>query len=109
MTYSPMYSRQRADFVAATEAQVQPLVTAAEAAQAGAEEARDQVVTNTLKRVNLWPDPLFREIAPTGNYLVASGKARRRLFGTWEKVKSAQSPYASGFSMKLAAGCGGWC
>lgn len=30
MTYTPMYSRQRADFVAATEAEVQPLVDAAE-------------------------------------------------------------------------------
>jgi len=31
MTYNPMYSRQRADFVAATEAEVQPLVDLAQA------------------------------------------------------------------------------
>ena len=33
MTYTPMYSRQRADFVAAVEAEVQPLVDAAETAR----------------------------------------------------------------------------
>lgn len=81
-----------------------PAIAEAQAARDAAEEARDQVVTNTLKRVNLWPDPLFREIAATGNYPLASSKSRSRMTGTWEKLKSAQSPYASGFSMKLAAG-----
>lgn len=49
MTYTPMYSRQRADFVAAVEAEVQPLVTQAEAAQTAAETARDEAIAAPLE------------------------------------------------------------
>lgn len=48
MTYSPMYSRQREDFVAAVTADVQPMVTAAEAAQAAAQGILDDTLAAPL-------------------------------------------------------------
>lgn len=55
MTYNPMYSRQRADFVAAVEAEVQPLVdearSYAEVAESYAETTFPEVHSATFAAI----------------------------------------------------------
>ncbi|WP_232494911.1 SGNH/GDSL hydrolase family protein [Novosphingobium kaempferiae] len=74
---------------------------AAIAPQVTAASGYAATVTEQIKRRDLFPDTFFRELDPANPfYPKVTGKARRRLSGTWpDKIKSSQSPFESGFSL----------